>query len=155
MSDCQCRPKLLFASALRQFNWKLDRSDLFSLTKNLEYGLRKEGLLSFVRELNGNELNLREASIYTRDFHGVTGHVHIDDNGDRDANYSILDLDPINGKFAVVVHYYGLHRLAITQKCTGKDWPGGREEPPPDIEKCGFFGNSPEYHGNGWPIFSD
>ena len=62
MSYCQCRLKLVFASIFRQFNWKhvallVDRSDLFSLTvgKNLEYGLRQEGLLSFVRELNGNE----------------------------------------------------------------------------------------------------
>uniref|UniRef100_A0A1I8QAW1 Guanylate cyclase domain-containing protein n=1 Tax=Stomoxys calcitrans TaxID=35570 RepID=A0A1I8QAW1_STOCA len=263
MSYCQCRLKLVFASVFRQFNWKhvallVDRSDLFSLTvgKNLEYGLRQEGLLSFVRELNGNEQEhydtyLRDASMYARvvilsvrgtlvrkfmlaayslgmtngdwvfldveifqssywgdhdwemgdaddsrarkayeallrvsllqpssptyqgfsdhvkemaylnynytfeegeevnffigafydgvyllgmalnetlsegedirdgmaitrrmwnrNFDGITGHVRIDDNGDRDADYSILDLDPINGKFAVVAHYYGLH----------------------------------------------
>lgn len=29
---------------------------------------------------------------------GITGHVRIDDNGDRDADYSILDLDPITGR---------------------------------------------------------
>ena len=42
---------------------------------------------------------------------GITGHVRIDDNGDRDADYSILDLDPITGRFEVVAHYYGLHRF--------------------------------------------
>lgn len=41
---------------------------------------------------------------------GITGHVRIDDNGDRDADYSILDLDPINGRFEVVAHYYGVNR---------------------------------------------
>lgn len=41
---------------------------------------------------------------------GITGHVRIDNNGDRDADYSILDLDPITGRFEVVAHYYGLHR---------------------------------------------
>lgn len=41
---------------------------------------------------------------------GITGHVRIDDNGDRDADYSIIDLDPITGKFEVVAHYYGLHK---------------------------------------------
>lgn len=78
MSYCQCRLKLVFASVFRQFNWKhvallVDRSELFSLTvgKNLEYGLRQEGLLSFVRELNGNEEEiyenyLRDASMYAR-----------------------------------------------------------------------------------------
>lgn len=39
--------------------------------KNLEYGLKQEGLLSFVRELNGNEEEqydkyLRDASMYAR-----------------------------------------------------------------------------------------
>lgn len=41
---------------------------------------------------------------------GITGHVRIDDNGDRDADYSIIDLDPITGRFEVVAHYYGIHR---------------------------------------------
>ncbi|XP_055376635.1 atrial natriuretic peptide receptor 1 isoform X2 [Condylostylus longicornis] len=302
MSYCQCRLKLVFASIFRQFNWKhiallIDRSDLFSLTvgKNLEYGLRQEGLLSFVRELNGNEDEIYEnyltdASMYARvvilsvrgilirkfmlaahslemtkgdwtfldveifqssywgdhdwrmedeydskarkayeallrvsllqptspkfqgfadevkekafqnynytfsrdeevnffigafydgvyllgmalnetlvdgddirdgisitkrmwnrDFHGITGHVRIDDNGDRDADYSILDLDPITGKFEVVAHYYGLHRNYSAVRGKKIHWPGGREGPPPDIPKCGFLGNSPECHGN-------
>ncbi|XP_059225614.1 atrial natriuretic peptide receptor 1 [Stomoxys calcitrans] len=302
MSYCQCRLKLVFASVFRQFNWKhvallVDRSDLFSLTvgKNLEYGLRQEGLLSFVRELNGNEQEhydtyLRDASMYARvvilsvrgtlvrkfmlaayslgmtngdwvfldveifqssywgdhdwemgdaddsrarkayeallrvsllqpssptyqgfadhvkemaylnynytfeegeevnffigafydgvyllgmalnetlsegedirdgmaitrrmwnrNFDGITGHVRIDDNGDRDADYSILDLDPINGKFAVVAHYYGLHRNYSGVHGKKIHWPGGKEGPPPDIPKCGFLGNSPKCHGN-------
>lgn len=62
-SYCQCRLKLVFASIFKEFGFKhvallLDRSDLFSLTvgKNLEYGLREEGVLKFVKELDGNEL---------------------------------------------------------------------------------------------------
>lgn len=43
---------------------------------------------------------------------GITGHVRIDNNGDRDADYSILDLDPITGRFEVVAHYNGLNRFA-------------------------------------------
>lgn len=53
----------MFASIFKEFGFKhvallLDRSDLFSLTvgKNLEYGLEEEGVLKFVRELDGNEL---------------------------------------------------------------------------------------------------
>jgi hypothetical protein len=39
--------------------------------KNLEYGLRKQGLLRFVRELDGNDEEqydhyLKDASMYTR-----------------------------------------------------------------------------------------
>lgn len=43
-------------------------------------------------------------------FLGITGMVRIDDNGDRDADYSLLDLDPVTGRFEVVSHYYGSNR---------------------------------------------
>ncbi|KAL5289037.1 hypothetical protein ACFFRR_009314 [Megaselia abdita] len=306
MSYCQCRLKLVFASIFRQFRWKhiallIDRSDLFSLTvgKNLEYGLKQEGLLSFVRELNGNEENgydnyLKDASMYARvvilsvrgvlvrkfmlaahslemtkgdwtfldveifqsaywgdhdweirdeedtnarkayeallrvsllqpttsryhlfadkvrdmasknynytfgdgeevnffigafydgvillgkalnetltdgedirdgisitkrmwnrDFTGITGDVRIDDNGDRDADYSISDLDPITGKFEVVAHYYGRNKTFTAVNNKKIHWPGGKEGPPPDIPKCGFLGNSPECIGHGMII---
>ncbi|XP_070154302.1 atrial natriuretic peptide receptor 1 isoform X1 [Polyergus mexicanus] len=298
MSYCQCRLRLVFSSVFKEFGWShvaliLDRSDLFSLTvgKNLEYGLRKEGLLKFVRDLDGNSedesyhLYLRDASMYARivilsvrgtlvrkfmlaahelemtrgewafldveifhgsywgdhdwevgdeddaaarkayeallrvsllqpttsrfqgfadsvrqraqsdynytfsegeevnffvgafydgvyllgialnetlaeggdirdgisitrrmwdrDFIGITGHVRIDDNGDRDADYSILDLDPITGRFEVVAHYSGLNREYNSMSGKKIHWPGGREGPPPDIPKCGFLGNDP------------
>jgi len=32
---------------------------------------------------------------------GVTGNVTIDENGDRDADYSILDMNPDTGQFEV------------------------------------------------------
>lgn len=99
---------------------------------------------------------------------GITGHVRIDDNGDRDADYSIIDLDPITGRFEVVAHYYGLHRYNASNSLffvwlerknfyrryspvKGKKihWPGGREGPPADIPRCGFLGNSPACHGRG------
>ncbi|XP_045460026.1 atrial natriuretic peptide receptor 1 [Harmonia axyridis] len=298
MSYCQCRLKLVFSSIFKEFGWKhialiLDRSDLFSLTvgKNLEHGLKKEGLLTFVREIDGNENEsignyLRDASMYARvvilsvrgvlvrkfmlvahdlgmtkgdwifldveifqgsywgdhnweigdpqdsdartayesllrvsllqptsdkfqdfaeqvkeraqvnynynishreeinfvigafydgvyllgmalnetlslgedirngrmitskmwnrDFHGITGHVRIDDNGDRDADYSILDLDPITGKFEVVAHYYGLHKRFSPVPGKKIHWPGSREAPPPDTPRCGFMDDNPE-----------
>lgn len=63
MSYCQCRLKLVFASIFKELKFGhvallLDRSDLFSLTvgKNLEYGLKEDGVLKFVKELDGNEL---------------------------------------------------------------------------------------------------
>ncbi|XP_061514003.1 receptor-type guanylate cyclase gcy-28 isoform X2 [Anopheles gambiae] len=303
MSYCQCRLKLVFSSIFRQFGWRhialiIDRSDLFSLTvgKNLEYGLKDEELLKFVRELDGNdeediEAYLKDASMYARviilsvrgslvrkfmlsalalgmtrgeftfldveifqssywgdhywelgdeddfkarksyeallrvsllqptsptyqyfaekvralakqdynytfvedeevnffigaffdgvyllgmalndtlneggdirdgtaitrkmwgrDFEGITGHVRIDDNGDRDADYSILDLDPITGRFEVVAHYYGITREYSPVKGKKIHWPGGREGPPPDVPKCGFLGTSPACQGNG------
>lgn len=49
---------------------------MMSTGKNLEYGLKQEGLLSFVRELNGNEEEsydnyLRDASMYARGEHNL------------------------------------------------------------------------------------
>lgn len=79
MSYCQCRLRRVFSSVFKEFGWShvaliLDRSDLFSLTvgKNLEYALRKDGLLKVVKDLDGNSENesyhlyLRDASMYAR-----------------------------------------------------------------------------------------
>ena len=33
---------------------------------------------------------------------GITGTVSIDENGDRNADYSLLDMDPHTGKFQVI-----------------------------------------------------
>ena len=35
---------------------------------------------------------------------GITGNVSIDDNGDRNADYSLLDMDPDTGEFEVTIH---------------------------------------------------
>ncbi|XP_070492916.1 atrial natriuretic peptide receptor 1 isoform X2 [Chironomus tepperi] len=317
MSYCQCRLKLVFASIFKEFNFKhvallLDRSDLFSLTvgKNLEYGLKEDGVLKFVKELNGNELlhdgklnksendrrmrelktYLKDASMYSRviilsvrgqlvrkfmiaayelgmtkgdwtfldveifqsaywgdhnweedddndmtarkafeallrvsllqptspkfnqfaeevrriarqeyeytfyegeevnffigafydgvlllgmtlnetlteggdihdgvgltrkmwnrTFQGITGVVRIDDNGDRDADYSLLDLDPVTGRFEVVSHYYGANRSLVAVPGKHIHWPGSRDGPPPDVPECGFLGNDPDCQGN-------
>jgi atrial natriuretic peptide receptor A len=62
--------KLVFASIFKEFGFKhvallLDRSDLFSLTvgKNLEYGLKEEGVLKFVKELSGTELLFNDGKL--------------------------------------------------------------------------------------------
>lgn len=34
---------------------------------------------------------------------GITGTVSIDSNGDRNADYSLLDMDPRTGKFEVCI----------------------------------------------------
>nr|XP_029730687.1 atrial natriuretic peptide receptor 1-like isoform X2 [Aedes albopictus] len=86
--------------------------------------------------------------MWNRSFDGITGNVRIDDNGDRDADYSILDLDPITGRFEVVAHYYGRTRAYSPVKGKRIHWPGGREGPPPDVPKCGFLGTSPSCQGS-------
>ncbi|XP_076267348.1 atrial natriuretic peptide receptor 1 [Rhynchophorus ferrugineus] len=82
--------------------------------------------------------------MWDRDFLGITGHVRIDDNGDRDADYSILDLDPITGKFEVVGHYNGLDKHYTPVPGKRIHWPGGQEGPPADVPRCGFLDDNPE-----------
>ncbi len=47
---------------------------------------------------NGREVTKR---MWNRKFKGVTGDVSIDDNGDRNADYSLLDMNVDTGKFEV------------------------------------------------------
>ncbi|CAH2089754.1 unnamed protein product [Euphydryas editha] len=306
MSYCQCRLPRVFTSVFERFGWAhvallLDKSDLFSLTvgKSLEWGLRKEGLLKAVRELDGNEREscealLKDVSMYARvvilsvrgslvrefllaahslgmtrgdwafldveifqggywgetgwaagderdaaaraayeallrvslklptgdrfdefadtvraraklhynytfsdgeevnffigafydgvyllgmalnetlteagdirdgrnitrrmwgrDFYGITGHVRIDAVGDRDADYAILDLDPVTGKFEVVAFYHGLNSSYKPVAGKAIHWPGGRREPPPDKPRCGFLGNDPVCQGEAQAV---
>ncbi|XP_026495452.1 atrial natriuretic peptide receptor 1 [Vanessa tameamea] len=306
MSYCQCRLPRVFTSVFERFGWThvallLDKSDLFSLTvgKSLEWGLRKEGVLKAVRELDGNEREscealLKDVSMYARvvilsvrgslvrefllaahslgmtrgdwafldveifqggywgetgwaagderdaaaraayeallrvslklptgdrfdefadtvraraklhynytfsdgeevnffigafydgvyllgmalnetltesgnirdgrnitrrmwgrDFHGITGHVRIDAVGDRDADYAILDLDPVTGKFEVVAFYHGLNSSYKPVAGKAIHWPGGRRAPPPDKPRCGFLGTDPVCQGEAQAV---
>ncbi|KAL3286771.1 hypothetical protein HHI36_001266 [Cryptolaemus montrouzieri] len=93
------------------------------------------------------------SKMWNRDFHGITGHVRIDDNGDRDADYSILDLDPITGKFEVVAHYYGLNKRYSPVPGKKIHWPGSNEAPPPDTPRCGFLDDNPDCKDNGTGIY--
>ncbi|ESP02584.1 hypothetical protein LOTGIDRAFT_237906 [Lottia gigantea] len=79
--------------------------------------------------------------MWNRTFEGITGTVSIDANGDRNADYSLLDLNPENDKFEVVANYFGNKKQY--EKVKGKEihWAGGRTEPPPDVPVCGFDGS--------------
>ncbi|CAG5131906.1 unnamed protein product, partial [Candidula unifasciata] len=79
--------------------------------------------------------------MWNRTFTGITGNVSIDANGDRNADYSLLDLNPKTGRFEVVANYFGNERYY--RRVEGKEihWAGGRQGPPPDTPKCGFDGS--------------
>lgn len=98
---------------------------------------------------------------------GITGNVSIDTNGDRNADYSLLDMEPTNGTFVVsplirndiriyeimkmyskfvlnpqvVAHYSGKKKAIDPVPDQKIHWPGGRIDPPPDTPKCGFDGH--------------
>ncbi|XP_033105944.1 atrial natriuretic peptide receptor 1-like [Anneissia japonica] len=83
---------------------------------------------------NGEEITKR---MWNRTFKGIAGVVSIDANGDREADYSLLDMtDEETGTFEVVGNYYGASK---EYEEVGKiNWPGGKA--PPDIPVCGFEG---------------
>lgn len=73
---------------------------------------------------------------------GVTGEVAVDYQGDRIADYSLLDMtDRENGTFHIVANYYGARQKYEPVPGSPIHWPGGR--PPPDVPKCGFRGDDP------------
>ncbi|KAL4216489.1 Nitrogen permease regulator 2 [Mactra antiquata] len=84
---------------------------------------------------NGTEITRR---MWNRTFPGITGNVSIDDNGDRNADYSLLDMDPDTGEFEVVANYFG--NTKTYEQVPGKQirWAGNYEHAPPDTPKCGF-----------------
>ncbi|CAG2105995.1 unnamed protein product [Medioppia subpectinata] len=74
---------------------------------------------------------------------GLTGDISINENGDREADYTLNDLDPETGIMRPVATYYGARRLY--EKIQGFEvvWPGGKKTAPPDVPYCGFTGDAP------------
>ncbi|XP_071451572.1 atrial natriuretic peptide receptor 1 [Hetaerina americana] len=76
--------------------------------------------------------------MWNRTFKGITGNVTIDANGDRIADYSLLDMDPETYTFKEVAHYEGATRTLVDVPGAKIHWAGGRTTPPPDKPLCGF-----------------
>ncbi|XP_077865379.1 atrial natriuretic peptide receptor 1-like [Saccoglossus kowalevskii] len=77
--------------------------------------------------------------MWGRTFEGISGDVRIDENGDRDADYSLLEMTDIeNGTFSVIANYYGTRKKYEPVDGVDIDWPG--DTPPDDVPECGFEG---------------
>lgn len=82
------------------------------------------------------------SKMWNRTIAGVTGDVSINSNGDRSADYALLDLDPRKGEFKVVAIYRGRTNSFEMDDTASIHWPnreGG--EPPSDMPECGFDGS--------------
>ncbi|ELT96795.1 hypothetical protein CAPTEDRAFT_124162 [Capitella teleta] len=99
-----------------------------------------ETLAAGFNATNGMEVTRR---MWNRTFDGITGTVSIDENGDRNADYSLLDLNPNTDSFeaSVVANYFGNRKIYEPVRGKKIHWAGGRTEPPPDTPKCGFDGS--------------
>ncbi|XP_032687886.1 atrial natriuretic peptide receptor 1-like isoform X2 [Odontomachus brunneus] len=114
----------------------------------------KESLPKKAGEVNLDGGNLTRR-MWGKSFKGITGDVNIDENGDRIADYSLLDMDPETSKFEIVANYYGANKTL--EYIPGKQihWAGGRLGPPPDTPTCGFDGSlCPDNSLPGYAIVS-
>ncbi|CAN8013663.1 unnamed protein product, partial [Ixodes persulcatus] len=73
---------------------------------------------------------------------GLTGDITINENGDREADYTLNDLDPETGLMVPVATFFGLRKTFEYLKNSDIHWPGGRTTPPPDVPDCGFTGEA-------------
>ncbi|XP_068778711.1 atrial natriuretic peptide receptor 1 isoform X1 [Struthio camelus] len=79
--------------------------------------------------------------MWNRTFYGVTGFLKIDENGDRESDYSLWDMDPARGDFQIVANYNGTTKKI--HMVPGREilWPG--HVVPPDVPPCGFDNSNP------------
>ncbi|OON13654.1 hypothetical protein X801_10570 [Opisthorchis viverrini] len=72
---------------------------------------------------------------------GITGIIRIDSNGDRNADYSLLDLDPASNTFEPVADYFAINYSIRMIPGKTIDWANQKNLPPPGVPVCGFDGN--------------
>ncbi|CAD7092893.1 unnamed protein product [Hermetia illucens] len=102
------------------------------------------------KPFNGTDIFQR---MLNRRFRGITGNVTIDSNGDRISAYSLLDMNPVTGRFEIVADYF----FKKLEYAKGKSihWAGDRTEAPPDKPVCGFDGSlCPDNSLPGYAILS-
>ncbi|XP_072283698.1 atrial natriuretic peptide receptor 1 [Pyxicephalus adspersus] len=80
--------------------------------------------------------------MWNRTYYGVSGFTKIDDNGDRENDYSLWDMSETGENFQVVAVYNGTQRSINRVPGTEIHWPGGTV--PRDVPPCGFDNNNPE-----------
>ncbi|KAM4690328.1 atrial natriuretic peptide receptor 1 [Rhinophrynus dorsalis] len=81
-------------------------------------------------------------NMWNRTFNGVSGFMKIDDNGDRENDYSLWDMYEPHGTFQIVANYNGTLRSIIPVNGREIHWPGNRI--PKDVPYCGFDNSNPE-----------
>ncbi|CAM5175142.1 unnamed protein product [Eretmochelys imbricata] len=79
--------------------------------------------------------------MWNRTFYGVTGFLKIDENGDRESDYSLWDMDPTSGIFQIVYNYNGTTKKMSAVPGCEIHWPG--KGVPRDVLPCGFDNSNP------------
>uniref|UniRef100_A0A6Q2ZJA5 Guanylate cyclase n=1 Tax=Esox lucius TaxID=8010 RepID=A0A6Q2ZJA5_ESOLU len=143
----------LKTDAMKMFNFTVEDSLM-----NLIAGGFYDGVLLYSQALNetlaegggrprGNTVTRK---MWNRTFHGVTGLLQIDEEGDREIDFALWDMTDVESGVFQVWNDYPV-RLGHPSILTLKElvpvpgmkvqWPGGA--PPPDIPECGFKNDKP------------
>uniref|UniRef100_A0A673HXT5 Guanylate cyclase n=1 Tax=Sinocyclocheilus rhinocerous TaxID=307959 RepID=A0A673HXT5_9TELE len=117
---------------------------------NLISGSFHDGVMLYSHALNetldrsgarppGDVINKR---MWNRTYHGVTGLVQLDENGDREIDFALWDMtDTDTGVYQIVSVYNGSQKRMIPEPGMKVYWLKG--SPPPDIPLCGFKNDNP------------
>uniref|UniRef100_A0A3Q1FNS9 Atrial natriuretic peptide receptor 1-like n=1 Tax=Acanthochromis polyacanthus TaxID=80966 RepID=A0A3Q1FNS9_9TELE len=79
--------------------------------------------------------------MWNRTFHGVTGLLHLDENGDRETDFALWDMDTNSSAFQMVLLYNSSEEHLTSVPGTSLHWLGGVR--PPDVPVCGFKNDNP------------
>ncbi|KAM3873532.1 atrial natriuretic peptide receptor 1-like [Diretmus argenteus] len=136
----------LKTDAQRMFNYTVEDSLM-----NIISGGFYDGLMLYTHALNetmtasggrppGKTVTRR---MWNRTYYGVTGLVHLDENGDRETDFALWDLadDNNNSIFQIVLVYNSSEEQLTSIPGTVLHWPGGAV--PPDVPLCGFKNDNP------------
>lgn len=134
----------LKADALQMFNYTADHSLMNIIAAGFydsvllySQALNESMALSGGGRPPGRNVTSR---MRNRTFHGVTGKLHLDENGDREVEFSLWDMMDDN-TFQVVLHYDTLDDELTPVSGRSLRWKGGAC--PPDVPFCGFRNDNP------------
>uniref|UniRef100_A0A8C1JVU5 Guanylate cyclase n=1 Tax=Cyprinus carpio TaxID=7962 RepID=A0A8C1JVU5_CYPCA len=137
----------LKTDAMDMFNFSVEDSPV---RMNLISGSFHDGVMLYCHALNetldrsgarppGDVINKR---MWNRTYHGVTGLVQLDENGDREIDFALWDMTDTNtGVYQIVSLYNGSQKRMIPEPGMKVHWLKG--SPPPDIPLCGFKNDKP------------
>uniref|UniRef100_A0A8D3CZX4 Guanylate cyclase n=1 Tax=Scophthalmus maximus TaxID=52904 RepID=A0A8D3CZX4_SCOMX len=84
---------------------------------------------------------------------GVTGLVHLDENGDRETDFALWDMvDANTSTFQIVLVYNSSEEQLTVIPGTTLHWPGGAR--PPDVPVCGFKNENPVFSSHFCRVLS-
>nr|XP_046158349.1 atrial natriuretic peptide receptor 1-like [Oncorhynchus gorbuscha]XP_046158350.1 atrial natriuretic peptide receptor 1-like [Oncorhynchus gorbuscha] len=135
----------LKTDAKRMFNFTVEDSLM-----NIISGGFYDGLMLYTHALNETMTSPEDRPVgktvtrrmWNRTYNGVTGLVQIDENGDRETDFALWDMNDTNTSvFQIVLVYNGSQKKLRALPGMDIQWPGGAA--PLDVPVCGFKNDNP------------